>query len=180
MSADASGSKPLPLASAAGAASARGRARSTAGKCPCCGRHAVRPLAQPGRVCRYRNAALTLPDNLQVPTCRRCKHMLLSFESVPELAAALEATYRAELVQRAAVEIRRLGKTYSQRRSQEVLDLSHGYLSRLLAGNGVPSAALVSLLALLSAEPTRLEELKRYWALPVAPPPRVGKGKSKA
>ncbi|HRI53637.1 MAG TPA: hypothetical protein PLW65_26015 [Pseudomonadota bacterium] len=134
-------------------------------------------MAQPGRVCRYRNAALTLPAELPVPTCRRCKHMLLSFESMPELAAALEATYRAELVQRAAVEIRRLGKAYSQRQSQEVLDLSHGYLSRLLAGNGIPSAALVSLLALLAADPTRLEELKRYWTLPVVTPPRVGKRK---
>jgi len=167
MSADASGGKPLPLAGAAGAPSPRGRARSNAGKCPCCGRHAVRPVAQPGRVCRYRNAALTLPADLQVPTCRRCKHMLLSFESVPNLALALEATYRAELIQRAAVEIRRLGKVYSQRHSQEVLNLSEGYLSRLLAGSGVPSAVLVSLIALLSADPTRLEELKRYWALPV-------------
>jgi len=47
----------------------------------------------------------------------------------------------------------------------------------LLAGNGVPSAALVSLMALLAAEPARLEELKRYWALPVTPP-RVGKRKA--
>ena len=52
-----------------------------------------------------------------------------------------------------------------------LLDLSQGYLSRLRAGDGVPSAILVSLLALLSKEPTRLEELARYWALPLAPEP---------
>jgi len=167
----------LPQERSKPAASPRGRVNSKAGKCPCCGRHAVRPVAQPGRVCRYRNAALTLPADLPVPTCGRCKHMLLSFEAVPGLAAALEATYRAELIQRAAVEIRRLGKTYSQRRTQEVLDLSLGYLSRLQAGDGVPSASLVSLLALLSADPTRMEELKRYWALPVETPPRASKRK---
>ena len=77
------------------------------------------------------------------------------------------------------MEIRRLGQAYSQRHAQEVLDLSHGYLSRLLAGNGVPSATLVSLMALLAAEPARLEELKRYWALPVNPP-RAGKRKAGA
>ena len=60
-----------------------------------------------------------------------------------------------------------------------LVDLSQGYLSRLLAGNGIPSAALVSLVALLAAEPARLEELKRYWALPVTPP-RVGKRKAGA
>jgi len=179
MSSDESEGKPLPQAGAARTASPRRRATGTAGQCPCCGRHAVRPVAQPGRVCRYRNAALTLPADLQVPTCRRCKHMLLSFETVPELAAALEAAYRAELVHRAAVEIKRLGQAYSQRHAQEVLDLSHGYLSRLLAGNGVPSAALVSLMALLAAEPARLEELKRYWSLPVTLP-RAGKRKAGA
>jgi len=180
MSADESGDTPLPQAGAARTASPRGRATGTGGQCPCCGRHAVRPVAQPGRVCRYRNAALTLPADLQVPTCRRCKHMLLSFETVPELAAVLEATYRAELVQRAAVEIRRLGQAYSQRHTEEVMNLSQGYLSRLLAGNGVPSASLVSLLALLSSEPARLEEVKRYWALPVAPPPRASQRRAGA
>ena len=179
MSAEESRGQPFSQAGAARTASPRGRATGTGGQCPCCGRHAVRPVAQPGRVCRYRNAALTLPADLQVPTCRRCKHMFLSFESMPELAAALEVAYRAELVQRAAVEIRRLGQAYSQRYAQEVLDLSHGYLSRLLAGNGVPSAALVSLMALLAAEPARLEELKRYWALPVTAP-RAGKRKASA
>lgn len=58
-----------------------------------------------------------------------------------------------------------------------LLDLSLGYLSRLQAGDGVPSASLVSLLALLAADPARLEELKRYWALPVKAPPSAGKRK---
>jgi len=147
------------------------QARAKAGKCPCCGRHAVRPTAQPGRVCRYRNTALTLPADLLVPTCRRCKHLLLSFESTPELAAALEATYRAELVQRAAAEITKLRRCLSQRKLEVAIDVSQGYLSRLRAGHGVPSAALLSLLALLRFEPTRLEELARYWALPLAPKP---------
>ena len=151
------------------------RAPSKAGKCPCCGRHAVRPTAQPGRVCRYRNTALTLPADLLVPTCRRCKHLLLSFDSMPELAAALETTYRAELVQRAAAEITRLSQRLSQRRLEVAINLSQGYLSRLRAGDGVPSAILVSLRALLASEPARREELARYWALPVAPVPKGGR-----
>lgn len=136
-------------------------------KCPCCGRHCVVPLGQPGRVLRYRNSALTLPADLLVPTCRRCRHQILSFEAVPELQARLEATYRADLCERASVEIARLNRRYSQHRVEVALDLSQGYLSRLRAKDGVPSAALVSLLALLAAEPTRLEELRRYWDLPV-------------
>ena len=154
--------------------------RTQASKCPCCGRHAVRPTAQPGRVCRYRNAALTLPADLPVPTCRRCKHRILSFESVPELAAALEATYRAELVQRAAAAIKQLGRVCSQRKLEVLADLSQGYLSRLRAGDGVPSPVLVSLLALLSGEPSRLEELARYWALPLTPEPQASRRRQRA
>ena len=154
-----------------------GRApRTKASKCPCCGRHAMRPTAQPGRICRYRHLVLTLPADLLVPTCRRCKHRILSFESAPELAPALEAAYRAELTHRAAVEISRLSRTYSQRHIEACLDLSQGYLSRLRSGDGVPSAALVSLLALLSSQPARLAELKGYWALPLDPEPDPDKG----
>ena len=57
-----------------------------------------------------------------------------------------------------------------------LVDLSQGYLCRLKAGQGVPSVSLISLLALLRAEPARLEELRRYWALPLEPPPsRAGR-----
>jgi len=79
-------------------------------------------MGQPGRVLRYRNSALTLPADLLVPTCRRCRHQILSFESVPELQARLEATYRADLCERASVEIARLSRRYSQHRLEVALD----------------------------------------------------------
>jgi hypothetical protein len=121
-----------------------------------------------------------LPADLLVPTCRRCKHLLLSLDSMPELAEALESTYRAELVRRAAAEITRLSQRLSQRKLEVAIDLSQGYLSRLRAGDGVPSAILVSLLALLGNEPARLEELARYWALPLAPEPQGRRRRQRA
>ncbi len=114
---------------------------------------------------------LTLPTDLPVPTCRLCRHRVLTFESVPELESTLAALFRAELVHRASVEITHLSKFFSQRRLEREIDLSQGYLCRLRYGDGVPSVALISLLALLSAEPSRLEELRRYWALPLEPLP---------
>ena len=154
--------------------------RPKASKCPCCGHHTLRPTAKAHRFCRYRLVVLMLPAGLLVPTCSRCKHSILSFDSVPGLAAVLEAAYRSELMHRAAVEIAHLGQFYSQRRIERELDLSQGYLSRLRAGDGVPSAALVSLLALLRAEPRRLEELKTYWALPLPSDPPSPKRKQDA
>jgi hypothetical protein len=53
----------------------------------------------------------------------------------------------------------------SQRELERLLWLSQGYLSRLFVTHGpaVPSAALVALLALLAAEPSRLDELRKFW-----------------
>ena len=74
--------------------------------------------------------------------------------------------YRDQLRQRVAVAIARLQGCRSQRRTELLLNLSQGYLSRLKAGAGVPGAPLVSLLALLAAHPQLLGELERYWTLP--------------
>ncbi len=154
---------PPPLASKPG--------RPSASKCPCCGRRGLRPTREPGRALRYRNMCLTLPTGLPVPTCRLCRHQVLTFEAVPELESTLASLFRAELMHRASVEITHLSKFFSQRRLEREIDLSQGYLCRLRSGDGVPSVALVCLLALLASEPSRLEELRRYWALPLEPLP---------
>ena len=135
-------------------------------RCPCCGYASVHPLARPGRVVRYRNAALTLPAELCLPACRRCKYEPLGLDAVP--AELLESLYRADLRQRVAVAITRLQGFRSQRRTELLLGLSQGYLSRLRAGEGVPGAPLVSLLALLAAHPQLIAELEAYWTLPPA------------
>ena len=134
--------------------------------CPCCGYAAVIPSARPGRVVRYRNAALTLPAELRLPACRRCKYEPLAQGALPP--ELLESLYRADLRHRAAVAIARVQRHRSQRRLELLVHLSQGYLSRLRAGDGVPGAPLVSLLALLAAHPQLLAELEAYWTLPPA------------
>ncbi len=47
-----------------------------------------------------------------------------------------------------------------------LLGLSHGYLSRLGAGDWVPGAQLVCLLALLAAHPELIDQIESYWTLP--------------
>ena len=166
-----------PTFAAAPAAPAPSPPPSQARKCPCCGHRTLRLTREPGRSCRYRNTYLTLPTELPVPTCRRCRHMVLTYESVPALKATLEATFRAELVHRAKVEITHLAQFYSQREVEREIDVAQGYLSRLKGGDGVPSVALVCLLALISQEPSRIEELRSYWALPREPLPSICSGK---
>ncbi len=135
-------------------------------RCPCCGYASVHPLARPGRVVRYRNAALTLPAELCLPACRRCKYEPLGLDAVP--AELLESLYRADLQKRVALAVARVQRYLPQRRIELLLGLSQGYLSRLRAGDGVPGAPLVCLLAILAAHPQLLAELEAYWTLPPA------------
>ena len=139
-------------------------AHPKAQRCPCCGYAAVMPSARPGRVVRYRNAALTLPAELRLPVCQRCKYEPLGLDTLPP--GLLESLYRDNLQKRVAVAIARLQGVRSQHRTELLLSLSQGYLSRLLAGDGVPSAPLVSLIALLAAHPQLIGELEAYWTLP--------------
>ncbi|WP_158257696.1 hypothetical protein [Haliangium sp. UPWRP_2] len=113
---------------------------------------------------RYRNAALTLPADLRLPACRRCKYEPLALDTLP--SSLLESLYRADLRKRVAVAVSRVQRYLSQRRTELLLNLSQGYLSRLRAGGGVPGAPLVSLLAILAAHPELIGELEAYWTLP--------------
>ena len=71
-----------------------------------------------------------------------------------------ESLYRANLCQRAALAIARLQTHRPQRKIELLCNLSHGYLSRLRAGDGIPGAPLVCLLALLARHPELISELE--------------------
>lgn len=136
-------------------------------RCPCCGYKALIPSARPGRVVRYRNTALTLPADLRLPACRRCRYEPLGLDALPpELP---EALYRATLRRRVATAIARVQIHRPQRRIELLCNLSQGYLSRLRAGDGDPGAPLVCLLALLAAHPELIAELEAYWTMPADP-----------
>jgi len=80
--------------------------------------------------------------------------------------ARIEGTILADRRARASLLIEHLARHFSQRHLELRLGLSQGYLSRLRAGSGNPSPALLSLLALLAVDPTRLHELDRDWSPP--------------
>ena len=139
-------------------------AHPPAQRCPCCGYAAVIPSARSGRVVRYRNAVLTLPADLRLPACRRCKYESLGLDTLP--STLLESLYRDNLCRRVAIAIARMQGVRSQRLMELLSNLSQGYLSRLRAGDEVPGVPLVSLLALLAAHPQLIIELEDYWTMP--------------
>ena len=135
-------------------------------RCVRCGSRSVRPRTGRGRTRPYRVfAALPVPDDCLIPACRRCGAQYLDDETIAALGPVLERVYVAELQRLAALYIRRLPRRLiSQRRLELLLGLSQGYLSRLAAGDGVPSAQLVLLLGhLADGVPESIENLKNFW-----------------
>jgi transcriptional regulator with XRE-family HTH domain len=80
------------------------------------------------------------------------------------LDQALEESFREVLQERARKAIEKISRHVSQRKLELLLGLSQGYLSKLRSGDRVPSAELVSQLALISRDPgNRISELESYW-----------------
>lgn len=126
----------------------------------------MRP-AGPGQTVRYRNlGGVPLPPEVSVPTCPRCLVRVLDADTAERLAPLLHQAYEEELRRRVRESIDVLMQHKSQRGLERLLGLSQGYLSRLRAGTGTPSAELVSHLALLAHDPiARLGELEGYWGV---------------
>lgn len=136
-------------------------------KCLRCGVGKVRPQRQPGRVRQFRNTNLHLPVSVELATCQRCGGEVDSKENHDELLRQLNEEYQTLLSLRARNALASLQPHISKRRLEIMIDLSQGYLSKVSASVQAPSAALVSLLALLASDPARLRELEKYWLLPV-------------
>ena len=137
-------------------------------KCIHCGAKAVKPRSGIGRTTRYRTMpTMLIPKEILIPACGRCGSEYLDEATSASLATLLQEAYQACLRTRARVAIDILSKHISQRKLEQRLGLSQGYLSRLRAGDGNPSPELVSHLGLLCQDPpNRLVELERFWALP--------------
>jgi hypothetical protein len=103
-----------------------------------------------------------------LPSCFRCKAEFLDKPAREALAPLLGSLYAAELRRRIQSAIVALSPFVSQRRMEHLAGLSAGYLSRLKAGAGTPSPALVLLLQQLALDPvSRLREMERIWGEPI-------------
>jgi hypothetical protein len=111
-------------------------------------------------------SALAVPSTLAIPTCDKCGNEWIDPETAEALDTALQGAYADELHKRleAALVTIFASADISQRRLEQVLGLSVGYLSRLRARRGDASAQLVSALALIAEDPERrISALDHVW-----------------
>jgi transcriptional regulator with XRE-family HTH domain len=133
-------------------------------RCAQCGKGTVRPVARSGRLHRHKTMMLEVPAEIVIPTCDNCGEEWIGERLAHTLTTKLEKIYRAELTRRARAAIDAISVHASQRKLEQLLGLSIGYLSKIRSGERVPAPDLVSHLALLARDPKRrLRELERYW-----------------
>ncbi len=131
--------------------------------CPECG-GMVRPIKRRGRMARHSTMMIEVPETIRIPECDRCGERFIDARTAKVIDAALAKVYRAALHQlvRRAIEV--LTKHVEQKDLEQLLGLSHGYLSHLKAGRKMPSPELVAHLGVLAKSPAkRVGELRAYW-----------------
>lgn len=134
-------------------------------RCLNCGAEAVRLHSRPRRTVSYRTMLrLALPHDVSSSVCDNCKSEYFDENTGKKLAPLVREAYLGALRNRVRTAIDRLSLFMPQRRLEQLLGMSQGYLSRLRGGTSSPSPALVSHLALLSLDPlVRLAELVCFW-----------------
>lgn len=138
-------------------------------RCRECGEGTIHPLAKEGRRMPFRNmSALLVPSTVAIPTCDACGNEWIDPKTADALDEALQGAYANELHKRLEAALDKILKTTEipQRKLEQLLGLSEGYLSRLRGRRGDASAQIVSVLALLAQDPKRrLKELDHLWEL---------------
>ena len=130
--------------------------------CPECGSGKITPQAQAGRTSRYRTlSGLPVPDDFEIPTCDQCGSEWIDAATAKAMDVVLEKRYREQLHKMALEALDVLSAHTSQRRLEQLLGLSHGYLSKIRSGSSTPGVTLVSCLRLLAVDPaSRLQEME--------------------
>lgn len=132
--------------------------------CASCGKGHVEPVRKSGRTMVFRNfEKLELPRSLAIPTCSSCGEEWYDSETTKAVEQALEEAAASTLKRLANDAIRTLTDHETQRDLENLMDVSHGYLSKIKHGKETPSATLVALLALLARRPARIAEVRTLW-----------------
>jgi hypothetical protein len=135
-------------------------------ECPACGKGLVAPRGGEGRAFPYKQLpALEVAGDFKIPTCDACGEMFISAAFAKKIDAQLERRYLRLLAETATAAIGKLAEHARQQELEQLLGLSHGYLSKLRNGKKDPSPALVGELMMLAENPQkRVVELRRHWA----------------
>lgn len=126
-------------------------------KCHECGARAVRPLAKPGRMTKYRAMEMEIPATLEIPTCAECGVEWFDGPTDSALDAALDEIYQGRLKETLKADLEKIfGQGISQARVERALGVSEGYISKLKREERNPGSELVVAVRLLAADPEKM------------------------
>lgn len=138
-------------------------------RCYECGEGKIKPISREGRTERYKTMTLPIPATIKIPTCGKCGTEWMDKKTASQIDQALEAIYNERLHTLAAHAIATIIKLTTQKELEELLGLSHGYVSKLRSGKQVASPTLAAQLVMIARDPlARLKELAEMWEKPTA------------
>jgi len=146
-------------------------------KCTECGQGKITARLGPGRVWRYRVLEIEMPSDVATLECNHCGARYVSAENAEAHDGALAPLYAKRLAKEVEVSLKRL-EGVPRNEIERALGLSHGYFSRILAGDRTTSPELVALLHLASKSGS-LEKVQALWSKlsDKAPPAKSRKAK---
>ncbi|HVV48992.1 MAG TPA: helix-turn-helix transcriptional regulator [Polyangia bacterium] len=128
-------------------------------KCFECGARAVRPVAKPGRMTKYRSMELEIPATVEIPTCTECNTQWSDSKTDAALDEALEGLYQKRLKERLNTYLDTiLREGITQAVLERSLGVSVGYISKLKREERNPGSELVVALGLLATNPGEMIE----------------------
>ena len=127
----------------------------------------IRPVKKPGRFDSYKGMRLSVPADIEIPTCEDCGEEY-SDEIIDEkIDAALEREYQKRLKKRLISALNILTKYISMAQLERKLGLSEGYLSKLKRECRELRPRVPAQIYSLAQDPeNRLRELDRFWDEP--------------
>lgn len=130
------------------------RQRFAERRCVTCGKGTIAIRDAKGQTLPHRDApAVTLARSCLVPMCDHCGEMLLDIAAVERLDDALETAYRAQRLGTLQGDLNEILVTFrmQQQELEQLLGVSAGYVSKVIAGKKEASPLLVRLAHMIRA-----------------------------
>jgi len=121
--------------------------------CTVCGEGAIESRAEPGRIVTHHGLRFEIPATVAIPTCNNCGERFYNDDVAKRVDMALDEELQARrlrVIRRAVTELERLT---TRSRIERLLDISPGYLSKLMNGKKPATHRMAVLLDTLAQEP---------------------------
>ncbi len=121
--------------------------------CAICEEGAIENRAEPGRIVTHHGLRLEIPATVEIPTCNHCGERFYNDDIAKRVDAALDEELQARRLRVIRIALKELERLTTRSRIESLLDISPGYLSKIMNGKKPVTHRMAVLLDTLAQEP---------------------------